>query len=153
MKLKLSLVAMLLLSVISFGYSQGQGPTYPPAKEGFKKIEINFPAKKNESILQVELYVGKNLLVDLCNNHFLLGELKEEILQGWGYMYYEFTGKGDAASTLMGCPTNEKKEKLVTNRSQMIRYNSKVPLVVYVPNDFEVHYKVWSPKKKIFKFK
>jgi len=51
------------------------------------------------------------------------------------------------ASTKMACPPDEQpKQTFVAVRSQqaLVRYNSKLPLVVYVPEGFEVRYRVWQ---------
>ncbi|WP_281181174.1 ecotin family protein [Candidatus Arsenophonus triatominarum] len=31
----------------------------------------------------------------------------------------------------------------------MVRYNSKLPIVVYVPNDMAVKYRVWSAPEEL----
>jgi ecotin len=30
----------------------------------------------------------------------------------------------------------------------LLRYNSKLPVVVYVPVDFEVHYRIWTAREE-----
>ncbi|HRO76739.1 MAG TPA: ecotin family protein [Crocinitomicaceae bacterium] len=121
---------------------------FPEPTEGFKKVVIYLPEKKNEDLLQLEIVVGKNAEVDKCNNHFLMGDLKEMDLSGWGYTYYNFKSSGDIAGTKMGCPTNETVTKFVMAKSKIIRYNSKIPVVIYVPNGTDVKYKVWKTKAK-----
>lgn len=121
---------------------------FPEAEKGFKKVVINVPAKKNEDLLKVELTVGKNAEVDKCNKHFIAGSLKEKTLEGWGYNYYDFKSTGQIAGTKMGCPTNEKIIKFVTGETIITRYNSKLPLVIYVPEDMTVKYKFWKAKDK-----
>jgi ecotin len=47
----------------------------------------------------------------------------------------------------MAClPGEEKKEAFVLVRGgeQLLRYNSKLPIVVYVPTGFEVRYRIWA---------
>ena len=34
--------------------------------------------------------------------------------------------------------------KFVQGPSQLIRYNSRIPIVVYVPKGAEVRYRIWS---------
>jgi len=33
----------------------------------------------------------------------------------------------------------------------LLRYNSKLPLVLYVPKDIEVRYRIWSASNKVEK--
>lgn len=77
-----------------------------------------------------------------------MGSLEEETVNGWGYTYYEFNSKGDIAGTLMGCPDNKKVKKFITAQSQLFRYNSKLPIVVYVPKGMEVKYRIWEASSK-----
>lgn len=121
---------------------------FPEAQSGFKKVVITLPVKKNEDNLKVELIVGKEVSVDKCNKHFLAGEFKEQDLKGWGYTYYDFSSNGEVAGTKMGCPTPEIETKFVTGESKVIRYNSKLPIVLYVPTSMTVKYRFWSAKNK-----
>lgn len=122
---------------------------FPEAKEGYKKVVLNVPKKGKEDNLQLEIFVGKYVEVDMCNNHFLIGEFKDKELKSWGYTYYEYKTKGDVGGTMMACPDNKKQTKFVNGKGEIIRYNSKVPVVVYVPNGMEVKYRVWKTKAKL----
>jgi ecotin len=51
------------------------------------------------------------------------------------------------ASTKMACPPGEgKTEAFVAVRGEgfLQPYNSKLPVVVYVPDGFEVRYRIWT---------
>ena len=64
--------------------------------------------------------------------------------EGWGYDYYVLPSLGNAVSTLMGCPPGSERQAFVTTQEQpLIRYNSRLPLVVYAPSDVEVRYRLW----------
>jgi len=141
---------MVLATTISSVIAQNNQDVsmFPQPKEGYKKIIIALPEKKNENNLKLEFTVGKNVEVDKCNKHFLMGEIKEKNLDGWGYNYYEFTSKGDIAGTKMGCPTDEKVTKFITGEQLIVRYNSKLPVVIYVPENTEVKYRIWKAKDK-----
>lgn len=116
---------------------------FPTATTGQKRHVLNLPALKNEDDVKVELIVGKTKTVD-CNRHMLGGELKEETLQGWGYTYYSLPRVTDGASTLMGCPPGSDREAFVTIPQQtLVRYNSRLPIVLYTPDDIEVRYRLW----------
>ena len=48
-------------------------------------------------------------------------------------------------STLMACPDGQKKESFVQIYGQgfFVNYNSKLPFVIYVPQEYEVRYRLW----------
>ena len=125
---------------------------YPATKEGFSKYYIWLPTLTNESDNQVEIVVGKNSMVD-CNSTWYIGDLEEKNVQGWGYTYYEVNNAVGPMSTRMGCSENSNVESFIQVRGNnyLVRYNSKSPIVVYVPNDFEVQYKIWNTTSSLFK--
>lgn len=121
---------------------------FPEAPEGYKRVVINLPEKKNENLLKLEFTVGKEVEVDKCNTFFLMGNIKEAELSSWGYTYYDFKSDGNVAGTKMGCNDDGKILKFVTGQSKVIDYNSKLPIVIYIPNDMQVKYRVWKAKNK-----
>lgn len=123
---------------------------FPKAKEGYKQVYIQLPVSKNEEDLKVEIFVGVEKMLD-CNNYFLSGQMKSQDLQGWGYNYYEVESNGDTAGTLKGCLDNKLTKKFVTMSPEIVRYNSKLPLVFYVPKDIEVRYRVLRADKAMKK--
>lgn len=117
---------------------------YPAAKRGETRHVIRLPALRGEDGRKVEIIVGKTQMID-CNNHVYGGRLQERTAQGWGYNYYVLDSLGNAATTLMGCSNSAKRRAFVTTGEQtLIRYNSKLPIVIYTPNDVEVRYRVWQ---------
>ncbi|MCS3531118.1 serine protease inhibitor ecotin [Chryseobacterium sp. JUb7] len=117
---------------------------FPKAKEGYKQVYIQLPIAKNENDLKVEFFVGAEKSLD-CNKHFLMGNIKTQDLQGWGYNYYDVESKGEVGGTLMACPDKKLTKQFVTLKPEIVRYNSKLPLVFYIPKDMEVRYRVWRP--------
>lgn len=117
---------------------------FPKAKEGFKQVYIQLPIAKNENDLKVEFFVGAEKMLD-CNKHFLMGKVNTQDLQGWGYSYYEVESSGETGGTLMACPDQKKTKKFVSLQPEIVRYNSKLPLVFYVPKDLEVRYRILRP--------
>jgi ecotin len=123
---------------------------YPSVKEHFKQVYFQLPIEANENELKVELFVGKDQLVD-CNNYFMNGNIKEEIVDGWGYNYYSVASDEKVAGTLMGCPDNKKTTKFIHLQPELVRYNSRLPFVFYVPNNLEVKYRIWRADKVMMK--
>ncbi|MDH6308545.1 ecotin [Dysgonomonas sp. PFB1-18] len=115
---------------------------FPAATEELSRYVIELEPKQDESLYQVELIPGKVMSVD-CNRHRLSGFIAEMDLEGWGYNYYEFTTEGEVASTMMAC-FGPKEDKFVTAETLMVRYNSKLPIVVYAPKGYEIKYRIWS---------
>lgn len=118
---------------------------YPAAEAGYSRHVIELPAQANEAEYKVEIIAGKTLEVD-CNQQRLGGQWQEKTVEGWGYSYYELGQVGPAVSTLMACPDGSRKQAFVRvgGEPHLVRYNSKLRLVIYAPNDIEVRYRLWS---------
>ncbi|WP_410209801.1 serine protease inhibitor ecotin [Aquirhabdus sp.] len=121
---------------------------FPKAQEGFQRYVIHVPATGNDDNYQVELIAGKTAKVD-CNRHGLNGNIAEKDLSGWGYTYYEFTTQGQMVSTMMACPHQPETEKFVTGATKLVRYNSRLPIVVFVPNGYELKYRLWKAQDTV----
>ena len=142
---------LLALLGLAFGCAAQEPNRYldafPPAAEGMARYVIRLPHKERgeEDAFRVELIVGKTMQTDGVNRLRLGGQIADRPLEGWGFTYYEVKKIGPAASTLMAAPPGTPKvEKFVTLPTRLVRYNSRVPLVVYVPRDAEVRYRVWQ---------
>ena len=118
---------------------------WPAAKAGETRYVIQLPALEDESGRRVELRIGKELEID-CNRHWFGGKLEREVVAGWGYPLYRLADAAGPASTMMACPEEEKRVAFVAVNldDPFVGYNSKLPIVVYVPEGFIVRYRVWS---------
>jgi ecotin len=119
---------------------------FPPAEPGMKRFVIFVPERKAEENFRVELQVGRTVPTDGVNRQFFGGQLETETIQGWGFERHLLRRLGPLAGTLMAPPPGAKPvERFVTlgGEPQLLRYNSRLPLVVYVPEDVEVRWRVW----------
>jgi ecotin len=118
---------------------------YPAASADQTRHVIRLPTRPNEDDLKLELIVGKTQTVD-CNIHRLGGSIETRTAEGWGYDYFVVSDLGQGMSTLMGCPPNSTKQAFARGGGEptLIRYNSRLPVVVYAPRDVEVRYRVWT---------
>ena len=120
---------------------------FPQAQEGFIRHVIEVPKTDNDYDHRVELLIGKNMMVD-CNHHSFSAEIKSVTLKGWGYTYLEISNIQSGPTTMMAC-TEPKTEKFISIRDTLRRYNSRSPIVAYVPKGYEVRYRVWSAGDKV----
>lgn len=117
---------------------------FPAAEQGQVRHVIQLPAAADEEALKVELIFGQTVKTD-CNHSVFGGALETRTAQGWGYDYYVLPSLGQRASTLMGCQPNTERDAFVTTAPQpLVRYNSRLPLVVYAPEGVEVRYRLWT---------
>jgi ecotin len=118
---------------------------WPPASEGEVRYVIRLAAMPDEAAHGVELVIGRDMEID-CNQHWFGGKFEHQVVSGWGYPLYRLTSVAGPASTMMACPEEEKRRAFVQVRLEdpFVRYNSKLPLVVYVPDGFSVRYRTWS---------
>ncbi|WP_339547437.1 serine protease inhibitor ecotin [Pseudomonas sp. RA_35y_Pfl2_P32] len=125
---------------------------FPKADKGFTRQVIHLAPQTAEDNFQVEILAGKTLTVD-CNRQRLGGMLEEKNLEGWGYPFYRMDKVIGPMSTLMACPDGKRTEAFVpvVGDGFMLRYNSKLPIVLYVPKDIEVRYRIWSASDKVEK--
>jgi ecotin len=123
---------------------------FPEAESGFERHVIRLPELDNEDEHRVELIPGKLIEVD-CNRHWFGGNWSRESIPGWGYSYFLLADVGGPASTMMACPPDEplKEEFVRVNiKDPMVRYNSRLPIVVYAPQDIEVRYRIWTAQEE-----
>ncbi|HSH09058.1 MAG TPA: ecotin family protein [Oceanipulchritudo sp.] len=120
---------------------------FPPASEGMVRYVLQLPQKADESAFKVELLVGKTVNLDADNMYFFGSQIGAETIQGWGYTRYVVKSVGPMAGTLMAVdPHAPRVERFITlgGDAYLIRYNSRLPVVVYVPEGIEVRYRLWA---------
>lgn len=141
------LTVLLFLSAISSVRAADTMKAFPPAAAGMVRHVLQLPKQADESAFKVELIVGKTVQVDEGNRYFFGGRIKEETIKGWGYPRYNLARLGPMAGTLMAVnPDTPKVSRFIAlgGEPYLIRYNSRLPIVVYVPEGVEVRYRIWS---------
>ncbi len=142
------LLAMGFLSGVVpsvFGAEPSELKHFPAAEAGMDRFVIVLSQKELDQVpnFRVEVIVGKTMLTDGVNNVRLENAIEPRTLNGWGYPYYEVTGSGSLLSTMMlPTPGTPQVKRFVPGSSHTVRYNSRLPIVVYAPKGYEVRYRI-----------
>ncbi|SFK60278.1 Serine protease inhibitor ecotin [Porphyromonadaceae bacterium KH3CP3RA] len=119
---------------------------YPESLEGYDRYVLFLPEIKNsQKERKVEIIPAVTTEVD-CNLHGLMGTFVEKNIEGWGYSYLIFESDGGIRSTRKACPDDTRRTELVTGATHLMNYNSRLPVVVFIPkkDNFSVQYRVWE---------
>lgn len=138
---------LLLMCGVTAGLAADNMTAFPPADQGMVRYVLQLPQQPDESSLKVELIVGREVLVDEKNRYFFGGKIEEETIEGWGFPRYIVSRLGAMAGTLMAIDPNAPKVARFISlggEPYLIRYNSRLPVVVYLPAGVEVHYRIWT---------
>jgi ecotin len=120
---------------------------FSPAEEGMVRYVLQLPAQADESAFKVELIAGKTVRVDDRNRYFFGGKIEGETIEGWRFTRYKVTKLGPMAGTFMAVdPKAPKVARFITlgGDPYIIGYNSRLPIVIYVPEGVEVRYRIWT---------
>ncbi|MFM8419847.1 MAG: ecotin [Verrucomicrobiota bacterium] len=120
---------------------------FPAPEKGMTRHVLSLPARKDESAFKVEILVGKTVKTDPANRFFFAGKIEEETIQGWGFPKYTVRSLGPLAGTRMAVdPKAPATDRFVTlgGEPYLLRYNSRLPVVVYVPEGAGVRYRLWK---------
>jgi ecotin len=147
-----TLVAFLVLFCqVATSRAADNMKAFPPADAGMVRYVLQLPEQDDESAVQVELLVGRTVQLDEQNRYFFGGQLERQVIEGWGFPRYVVEKLGPMAGTLMAVdPNSPKVDRFITlgGEPYLIRYNSRLPVVVYVPEDAEVRYRIWRADPK-----
>ena len=139
--------ALLLFGTPAIAADASLLDAFDDAQPGMKRQVLFLPHKEREEEVnfRLELRAGKVYETDGVNQYRLGGQLEQRTLKGWGYRYYEYTGSEALVSTLMAAPEGAPKvRQFVAGAPLSIPYNSRVPVVIYLPEDMSAQYRVWS---------
>jgi ecotin len=138
---------LLFLFAVPVGQAADNMKAFPLAEAGMVRYVLQLIRQDNEPALKVELIVGKTVQADEQNRYFFGGKIEAETIKGWGFTRYKVNKLGQMAGTLMAIdPNAPKTTRFITlgGDSYLIRYNSRLPIVVYVPEGVDVRYRIWS---------
>ena len=147
-----SIAVLSFFSAVISAQATDNMKAFPPAKDGMVRYVLQLPKQDDESVFKVELIVGKTVQIDEVNKYFFGGHIEKETITGWGYPRYTVDKIGPMAGTLMGVDPNAPKvDRFITlgGEPYLIRYNSRLPIVVYVPEGVEVRYRTWQTGEKM----
>lgn len=141
--------AALTSLLISLPVSAAPDPldAFPAPRAGMHRVVVQLPDKsrEQEGNFKVELICGKMMLTDGVNQIRLGASFTVHNLKGWGYTFYETQHKAATLSTMMAAPDGAPQiEQFVSGSPMMIRYNSRLPVVVYLPEEYELRYRIWE---------
>ena len=119
---------------------------YPPAAAGKTRHVILLPHKERgeEDDFKVEIVAGRTIDTDGVNQVRFGGEFREKDIPGWGYSFFEVDALAGPLSTRVApAPGTPTEKRFVPGPRMLVRYNSRLPLVVYTPEGTEVRHRLW----------
>ena len=143
----LMIIVFALFSVQGFAAVHPELKPFPAAERGMERFVVVLPDKTRaeEVNFKVELIPGKTMLTDGVNQVRHGSTIETRSLSGWGYTFYEVTGQDKTMSTMMVAPgESDKVKQFVSGTPLLIRYNSRLPIVVYVAEGYEIKYRIWT---------
>jgi ecotin len=141
------IVVLALFSVQVCAAVHPELKPFPAAEQGMERYVVVLPDKTRaeEVDFKVELIPGKTMLTDGVNQMRHSSRIEARPLAGWGYTFYEVTVQDTTMSTMMAAPEgSEKIKQFVSGTPLLIRYNSRLPIVVYAPEGYEIKYRIWT---------
>ncbi len=153
MRVALAVTAIFTVFIVCSVNAGDNMKAFPPPDQGQIRYVIHLAEQDEESNYQVELIVGQTVKIDETNQYFFGGQIKKENIVGWGFTRYVVSELGPMAGTLMAVDPNAPKvDRFIRlgGEPYLIRYNSRLPVVVYVPEGVEVRYRIWraEPESK-----
>jgi ecotin len=144
---------LLLILLAPLSQAEDNLKAFPPAEPGMQRHVLQLPPHALEDDLRVELKVGKTLELDPHNRYFFGSQLETVNIEGWGFSAFRLAELGPMTGTLMAVdPAVAKVPRFVALGGDplLIRYNSRLPVVVYVPEGVEVRFRIWAAAQKTF---
>jgi ecotin len=152
MKKVLLITALGLICTVLSASAGDNMKAFPPPEKGMVRYVLQLPKQDDDSAFKVELIVGKTVQIDEGNRYFFGGEIQQETIKGWGFTRYNVSQLGPMAGTLIAVDPNlPKVNRFITigGEPYLIRYNSRLPVVVYAPEGVEVRYRIWAVESEM----
>ena len=152
MKKVFLITALGLICLVFSAHSGDNMKAFSPPEKGMVRYVLQLPKQDDESAFKVELIVGKTVQVDERNRYFFGGKIQEEAIKGWGFTRYNVSHLGPMAGTLIAVDPNAPKvDRFIPlgGEPYLIRYNSRLPVVVYAPEGVEVRYRIWAGESEM----
>ena len=125
---------------------------YPTAKEGQVRFVIHVPMADEEEKLKVELIVGKTVPINSETRYSFYGKIEEAVVEDVGFRYYVVRDLGPMNG---GNPFGIKPDAkpvptfvIMEHLFPLLPYNSRMPIVVYLPEGSELRYRIWQAGKE-----
>ena len=146
-------VRHLLFLLVAWSAASAAGvdmSVYPTTVDGRARHVIELPKVVDEGRFMVELVPGKTELAD-CNLRGYRASLERRTLAGWGYPFYVLAEPEPGPRTNKACPAGSQTRRFVrvTGDGLLLPYNSRLPLVVYLPRDVQLKYRIWRADKTL----
>ncbi len=141
------ITALAMFTAILPLQAAGNMKAFPPAEAGIVRHVLQLPQQKEEAGFKMELIVGKTVEVDKGNRYFFGGKIKAETIKVWGFTRYIVSKLGPMAGTLVAIDPNAPKERRFVplgGEPYLIRYNSRLPIVIYAREGVEARYRIWA---------
>jgi ecotin len=147
MRRLVSITALVFIFAALTVHAADNMKAFPPPEKGIVRYVLQLPKQDDESAFKVELIVGKTVSLDEQNRYFFSGKIQQETVKGWGFTRYNVSQLGPMAGTQIAVDPNAPKVNrfiALGGEPYLIRYNSRLPVVVYVPEGVEVCYRIWT---------
>jgi len=117
---------------------------YPEAKAGQLRAVIWVPEtdRVHEANLMVQVRFGLLHPVDGVNRYNVTAALNHAVVDGWGYGFYLLDEAAVIGQTRMASKHQNSKPETVWSTPEILRYNSRLPLVFYTPSAVEMGYRI-----------
>lgn len=149
--------AMTAALVAAASPTQAADPmkAFPEPGKGMVRFVLQLPKEADEDGMMVQIVAGKTVEVDERNQYRFGGSIQAENIKGWGYTRYVVSQLGPMTGTRIAVDPGAPKVKrfvAMGGKPYLVRYNSKLPLVVYAPEGVEVRYRLWraAPESRPF---
>ena len=126
---------------------------FPPADKGMVRYVLHLPKQADESVCQVELLVGRMVETDGVNRYYFVGEIiaLQDFEHWWCSRYLARPGQLSQTQKLapLNTPKVNKFVAIEYSDYHLLRYSSSSAVVVYVPEGFEVRYRIWRADPEV----